>query len=409
MGALLEGGAVKLNDLLDVDLLGQMVRDGWVRIQRHPQHTDLAIANYTDACAFARVWNDVTRVCRGLIWDLGTNEVLARPFPKFFNHREPGAPVLAPNTPVEVTDKLDGSLGILYPIDGGWAIATRGSFDSEQARHATQLLRSKYSDSFSPLPHLTYLFEIIYRDNRIVVDYGPTDDLFLLGAVRTHDGLTFPPDLVDEWPGPRAAVFGFGTFAEALAAPPRSNAEGIVVRELGTANRIKIKQDDYVQLHRIITGCTKRRLWEHLAVHECKHFLDPSYLVKRLYLAPDKIKGILDVGEDWLGAYLTNTPEEFREWVVARVTEMHNEVARRKMLHRAQLLVLCAHLGVHPPTGVPDRALSKRFTELVAQKCPQDFHMIMGLWRGQEIVSELWRQVRPEHEVPFRQLDEAVA
>lgn len=402
---------MRLDELFDLDLLGEMVGDGWVRVQRHPTY-HLAIANYTDACAFARVWNDVTRVCRGLIWDLGTLEVLARPFPKFFGLGEPDAPTLDAHTPVEVTDKLDGSLGILYPLPGGgWAIATRGSFNSEQARHATDRFREKYAGRFFPDPAMTYLFEIIYPGNRIVVDYGTTDDLFLLGAVEIATGYSFSPSEEEAfgWFGPKAATFGFGTLAEALAASPRKNAEGIVVREWCTQTRVKIKQDDYVALHRVIFGCTARRLWEHLAVHECKHVLTQGRMVKRLYLAPDRIQGILDVGADWLTAYLVNTPEEFRAWVVTRVAEMRDEVARRTMLHHAQLLVLCAHLGVAPPTGVPDRGLSKRFTALVLEKCPGDFHMLMGLWRGQEIVSQLWRDVRPEHELPYRAVDEDAA
>ena len=400
---------MKINDLVDLGELGDAVGGGWVTIRRHPRYPQLAIANYTDACAFARMWNDTTRMCRGLIWDSHSLELLARPFGKFFNYGEPGAPEIPLSAAVEVTDKLDGSLGIVYPTpDGQWSIATRGSFDSEQARHATELFRARYADGFTPPPTATLLVEIMYPGNRIVVDYGSTDDLFLLGAVDITTGITCGPNVFD-WPGPRAATFGCRSFAEALALPPRRNAEGIVVRQMFTDIRVKIKQEDYKALHRVIFGCTKRRLWEHLAVHDCKRFLDPGYLVKRLYLAPDRIQGILDVGENWLDTYLQNAPEEFRSWVVDKVAEMTGEVERRAMLHRAQLLVLCAHLGVAPPGGAPDRALSKRFTELTRKKCPQDFHMVMGLWRGQEITSELWRQVRPEHELPFRVLDEAVA
>lgn len=398
---------MKLNDLLDVDLLGQMVSDGWVRTQRHPQHTDLAIANYTDRCAYERVWNEVTTQCRGLIWDASTLEVLARPFPKFFNHGEPGAPELAAHTPVEVTDKLDGSLGVLFPVDGGWAIATRGSFDSEQARHATALLWGRYHGRFFPALGWTYLFEIVFPGNRIVVDYGPTDDLFLLGTVNIETGQSCGPDLVREWPGPRAATFGFATFAEALAAPPRKNAEGIVVRQAGTEHRIKIKQDDYVQLHRIITGCTKRRLWEQLVVWAHDDMPD-EFLTRRFFLAPRRVEQIRATGGDWLESYLANTPEEFRAWVVEQVAGMRKQVAQRWLDIRADFGILCGQAGLEPSDD-PSREDSKLFAERARAHAGEDralFNLLMTMWRAQEITSSLWREVYPEHELPYRVTDE---
>jgi hypothetical protein len=53
-----------------------------------------------------------------------------------------------------VTDKLDGSLGILYPTPDGHAIATRGAFVSEQALHATELWLDRYAGWLPPLPRL---------------------------------------------------------------------------------------------------------------------------------------------------------------------------------------------------------------------------------------------------------------
>lgn len=325
--------------------------------------------------------------------------------PEVFNHGEPGAPELAAHTSVEVTDKLDGSLGILYPADGGWAIATRGSFDSEQARHATALLQGRYHGRFFPALGWTYLFEIVFPGNRIVVDYGPTDDLFLLGTVNTETGESCGPDLVREWPGPRAATFGFSTFSEALAAPPRKNAEGVVVRQLGTENRIKIKQDDYVALHRIVTGCTKRRLWEHLAVHACKDLGELEFLVRRLYLGPDRVTQILAAGDDWLDRFLTGTPEEFRTWVVEQVAEMQTTVTQRRMKLRADFGILCA-MGDVEPRVLPSREDSKRFVEITRAKVPEDFNLLMDQWRGKEFESALWREVYPEHELPYRVTDE---
>lgn len=133
---------------------------GLVTRRYHPE-LPFAILNYTDACQFDRAWDLVTRNCRGLIYRFTDDEILARPFEKFFNDGEPGGAEVAEDALGEVTDKLDGSLGIIYPTPDGPAVATRGSFASEQALHATQVLRSRYS-AWQPNPEWTYLVEIIY-------------------------------------------------------------------------------------------------------------------------------------------------------------------------------------------------------------------------------------------------------
>jgi len=60
-------------------------------------------------------------------------------------------------------------------------------------------------------------------------------------------------------------TFGYATFAEALAAPPRDGREGLVVHFTGADARVKIKYADYVRLHRLVTGLTARTVWEVLA------------------------------------------------------------------------------------------------------------------------------------------------
>lgn len=271
-------------------LLAEMVVGGYVGMQSHPVE-GLVIYNYTHRAQYDRVWNSVTRQCRGLIVDAG-GEIVARPWPKFFNYGEHEQPVrydLATHRKVyppsdlhhaldldaEITarDKLDGSLGILYPTSTyqpgnrvrDCAIATRGSFTSEQALRGTELLHQKYG-GFVPLPGITYLFEIIYPENRIVLDYGQEEKLVLLGIVDTETGETEYGDII--WPGEFADFLHARTLRDALALEPRPNAEGIVVRFKETGFMLKIKQEDYVALHRIVTGLNERTVWERIGAGE---------------------------------------------------------------------------------------------------------------------------------------------
>lgn len=97
-----------IHDLMPADILGEMLAHGYIRRQDHPERL-LSILNYSEKTAYEGVWNEATRQSRGLI---ATNEgvVVARPFPKFFNHGQDGAPELELHAPAVVTDKLDGSL-----------------------------------------------------------------------------------------------------------------------------------------------------------------------------------------------------------------------------------------------------------------------------------------------------------
>ncbi|MEU7317462.1 RNA ligase [Streptomyces sp. NPDC007083] len=231
----------------------------------------LRILNYSDrAVCTTSAWdNPAVRACRGLIVD-PDDQLVARPWVKFFNHNQSetvkyGGP-LDLVAPVEVTDKLDGSLGIVFrDAAGELRVATRGSFESEQALHATKVLRTRYPET-DLLTDVTPLVEILFPANRIVVDYDTTDDLVLLGGVEIATGRYLGPDdtaQICNWTGPKTEVFGYATLADALAAEPRPGMEGLCVRFLDEDRITKIKQSDYIALHRIVTGLSEKSVWEH--------------------------------------------------------------------------------------------------------------------------------------------------
>lgn len=342
-----------LADVLDPVELATAVENGHVRMQRHPSRP-YVIYNYTEACQYSGAWTPVTLTCRGLIVDPTTGVVLARAFTKFFNHSEERAPRLRPDTPVTVTDKADGSLGIVFADADGWAIATRGSFASEQARHATEVLRTRYPE-FAPPAGLTVLVEIVYPANRIVVDYAGLDDLILLGAVEIATGRTHGPAAVPGWPGPVVDSFGYATLAEALAAPPRAGREGLVVHFTESDERVKIKYADYVRLHRLVTGLTERSVWE-----------------------------VLVTGGD-LDALTEPLPDEFHAWVRGVVTQLTAEVDRAAAIVEAEYATIVAGL----PAGWGRR-------EFAAQAVRSDnrFALFLRL-DGKDYRPGLWQAARP--------------
>jgi RNA ligase len=138
-----------------IEVLNKYYDEGLLYKQTHPS-LPLIIWNYTEKVQFENLWDNITLMTRGLVTDFDGN-IVARPFEKFFNMEENK---YIPTPEFEVYEKMDGSLGVAFYYNDKWIIATRGSFVSDQAIEAMELIK-KY-----PVENLnkknTYLFEIIY-------------------------------------------------------------------------------------------------------------------------------------------------------------------------------------------------------------------------------------------------------
>lgn len=291
-----------MSAIFDLEKLEHLAGEGWLRRQRHPE-ADLWIYNYTEKTQYEGHWTPETLACRGLILD-ADGGIVARPFPKFFNYGDPLTGEL-PDEPFMVSEKIDGSLGILYLLDGVPQIATRDSFISEQAIEGTRML-DDYQFVFPP--HVTALFEIVFPSNRIVVDYGDRRELVLLAALdkATAVDLDLAPPIA--WTG-EVARRHFADGLDQLAAQNRPNAEGYVVR-FKSGLRVKVKHEDYKRLHRIITGVNARHIWEALKAGQ-----DPT---TELEGVPDEIFGWIEETVVTLKAKAQMVEAEAREAVDSR-------------------------------------------------------------------------------------------
>ncbi|WP_157929169.1 T4 RnlA family RNA ligase [Mycobacteroides abscessus] len=238
---------------------------GLVRSQTNTVGT-LTIYVYTEFTQYERLWNSVTRQCRGLVVD-NNSRVVIRCLPKFFNSDEPEAllekPRIVDPTTVVVQDKLDGSLiQVANDHEYGLVITSKGSFNSDQAKWARQIIAECWYE-FDP--GLTYIFELIHPDNRIVIDYGSRRELVLLAVVENETGVE--RDIYTN----RFEVFNrVAKLNRAYAIEEDINfltddglVEGIVVNFGGY--RVKVKTDEYLRLHRIVTDFTPKRVWEALS------------------------------------------------------------------------------------------------------------------------------------------------
>lgn len=265
-----------MNQLLkNKDLL---IEKGYLKETKHP--TELRyIYNYTQLAQFDSAWFQYPELlhCRGLILDYNHN-IIAKPFCKFFNFEEYGQGSKLGEIPeyksFEITEKMDGSLGIMYATSSGYAIATRGSFTSEQALWATEFLNDKYKDFVKAVElnpkyiTATFLFEIIYPENRIVVNYGDMRDLVLLTVIDTATYEDWPLSEVYHVAGEFGLSVvenynGIDQFEQVRDKIKNSNAEGFVVK-FDNGLRVKLKYEEYVRLHRIVTGISSKSIWDML-------------------------------------------------------------------------------------------------------------------------------------------------
>jgi len=324
---------MEIECMIDLQALARGGFTDWERYGnvRAVYKDNLVLFNYTHAAQFEGRWNWFERVSRGLILDVKTGEIVARPFDKFWNWGERDRTSDA--RLVSVTEKLDGSLGVLYRTQGQYAIATRGSFDSEQAEWATTELAIGYDIEDLP-DSFTLLFEIIYPDNRIVVDYEGAEGLYLL-AVRdrfTGKYLYWREvfDLAREYEFPVPKAHQFDSVQDIIAAKQGldGNAEGWVA-EFSDGQRFKFKGDRYMEIHRIVHAASFKRVLETVAngTYEETIAAVPDELL-------DEIRGWKEYIDDTVthtrarveAAYI-NAPKEDRKTFALWVRENRPELA----------------------------------------------------------------------------------
>lgn len=247
---------------IDWQEIDNLIQNGYISKRKHPTH-DLWILNYTNKTQIEWFWNKYTESCRGLIVDKDNN-IISRPFKKFFSYEQlTERNISIPDETFEVFEKMDGCLGVSYFINDKMYIASRGSFDSDQAKLANELLEEKYKD-VKWNKEYTYLFEIISPISRIIVDYGDDLKLVLLTIIETKTGkeisLNDAPsgiEVVKRYDG----VKDYRTVTEMFSG---KNKEGFVIR-FSSGFRIKIKFDSYKKLHFYASKLSRKSIWEQLS------------------------------------------------------------------------------------------------------------------------------------------------
>lgn len=355
-----------INDMkMDMDEIKKRIDDGLITVRKHP-FLNIFICNYTTKTQRGGLWDGYTERCRGLIIDENGN-ILNNPFRKFFNLGEKEYTKIE-NLPQEIpkiTEKLDGMLGIPYAEGDNVAISTRGTFDSPYAEWATNWLRLKGLKWDDFRKGYTYPFEIIYPENRIVVDYKGRAELVLLAVRNNCDNTEL--DHIEE--AKRLGLsyveeYSFSNISEAseyLESRKGLESEGLVCL-YSNGLRIKLKSTDYKRLHKILTGVSARDIWASLR-------------------DTGSIDGIID-----------GVPDEFFQWV----EKVEVELRASKMDVMSKALTIA-----HGAKKIGSRIEQAQYIA----RCTEDTHGLGGIafllldGRTEKAESAAWRIIKPSGEL----------
>lgn len=360
---------------INLQVLEKYVAGGYVTKQVHPKYP-LAIYNYTQSTQYEKNWDAVTLSCRGLIMDTETGKIVARSFPKFFNLEElddKTKTALLSNHKVSVQKKMDGSLGIIFNYKGEWILCTKGSFTSEQSIKGTEILTKKYElEKFNPA--VSYICEIIYPENRIVCDYQNAETLVFLTAFV--DNVELEEDAIknvflESGIEINDTVYSTSYIEETnfnllsnLKAENIENEEGYVLRFMPSNYRIKIKFNDYIALHRILTQCSSYDIWENLS---------------KFNKVPDEL--------------LNNMPDEFYDWIRAEEISILSNFAHIYALHAACLTNLS--LSKDLPRAEVAKAIMSVYQNKIHHK------ILFAMYDGKLVHDMIWPLVKPAYSKPF--------
>jgi T4 RnlA family RNA ligase len=350
--------------VFDLNILNDYIEKGLVVKNDHPT-LPLSIYNYSRTTQYEGKWDSITKSCRGLILDNEGN-VVAKSFDKFFNLEE-HKPEEIPNEEFEVYEKLDGSLGILFWYQGKWILASKGSFVSDQAIKGKNILNSKYN--VEPIPKgYTTLVEIIYPENRIVCNYGDDEVLVVLSMISNASGKELDYDSllkINEETGlPVVKKYDGVQDYKTLKSLISKDREGYVVR-FRNGFRMKIKGEEYVRLHRILTGFSNVDIWE--------------------YLKDNK-----DLNE-----LLDRVPDEFDSWVRNTMNELNSQFETIEKEYQWIFKV------VNRVEGVEDRKIFAEYA--MKYKHPS---ILFSMLDGKEYSDIIWKLIRPQYSKPFWQKED---
>jgi hypothetical protein len=202
--------------------------------------------------------SEIVNEARGLILEIGNKiNVIRYGFYRFYNYVEEGAAALNMKK-VFATEKIDGSVIMLYYYKGNWYISTRNTFDAFDAPLgnsertfgdlAIEAMKSQGIIPSQLLPQNTYVFELVSPEYQHVVNYEDTKLYFLMAR---NNNTYKEVDVKTDWLRPRRIeVSSYEQIINYVSTFDGKEFEGVVLQD-NYNNRVKVKNLKWLKLHKL--------------------------------------------------------------------------------------------------------------------------------------------------------------
>lgn len=225
--------------------------------------------------------NQYNRLARGIIIHQPTGKIVSFPFVRFYNFGEKEADVVDfANS--EVMEKLDGTfVGVFFPNETPhWQ--TRKMVSTHDCDFE---MKSFYGENFKLMSLIgefvnklnwdlvadknehTYMFEFIHKHTKVITNYEFDQyGLYLIGCRNILTHAEKSEHELDEFAKligakrPRRWEFTSHEEIVSLFDSFPKDFEGFVVRERKSTKRVKVKSDDYVKVHHLLTKISYKKL-----------------------------------------------------------------------------------------------------------------------------------------------------
>jgi hypothetical protein len=209
----------------------------------------------------------------------------------------------------------------------------------------------------------TYLYEMVFKKNKIVIDYGDYEGMTLLGCINNETGIEMPYGaLLEEGARTKSVVVqqvtGFKTMEDlyVYCKTLPATQEGFVVT-FSSGLKIKIKGAEYCRIHKMVSRMTPLAFWEAWDLE------------------------LKDIPKE----YLAQMPEEFREASDAlykQIYKIHWEPFKKATQYYTEMKALLGN------------ADKKTWALKTKELHPKEFSSIMDLHNNKE--SNVWWRIHKD-------------
>lgn len=292
--------------------------------------------------------------CRSVVINLEEEEIVIAPFRKFRNLNEcPENDIkivteeIKHATTVEITNKLDGSMQCLRWYKGNIFMTGSQALDPKKSwrlQDGISRLTNNYNVMAKENQNITFIFEYISLLDAHVVKYTKDQEgLYLIGARDVFTGRQCTYKEVGEFAAkyqvPTTQVFDktFEEILEDTKVLKSDDMEGFVVNIDG--HMIKVKCDDYVQIHKILSKISSINLIiKSIAdgtTDDLYSKVPEAYKPRVKAVESVVLKYINDMESnvsEWFNKAPKNTKKDFMIWVHLNVPPKYKGYVRNKYL-----------------------------------------------------------------------------